>query len=111
MVVNLVVSPRDFRRETCAPKSFSFFNRFFFFLLSLELLRARAKRIHPITIRSFARVVVADALCFFVPKNMRRRRRREATAAAAEETQNGVGVAQGHHADIYIQLSTGLTYF
>jgi hypothetical protein len=86
---------------------------FFFFqsllLLSLELLRARAKRIHPITIRSFARVVVADALRFFVPKNMRRRRR-EATAAA-EETQNGVGVAQGHHADIYIQLSTGLTYF
>jgi hypothetical protein len=42
---------------------------------------------------------------------MRRRRREATAAAAAEETQNGVGVAQGHHADIYIQLSTGLTYF
>jgi hypothetical protein len=109
MVVNLVVSPRDFRRETCAPKSFFLFQSLL--LLSLEHLRARAKRIHPITIRSFARVVVADALRFFVPKNMRRRRREATAAAAAEETQNGVGVAQGHHADIYIQLSTGLTYF
>ena len=86
MVVNLVVSPQDLKREKRAHSLFQ------------SLLPGKERRIHAIIIISFALVARPPSVSFLCAKKENDGKQRRG--------HDGVGVAQGHHADIYMYNTT-----